>query len=69
MAAGVGAGVYESIVSAVDDLVVWNKEYTPNRKNHKKYKKIQKQWEKVYANQLKLVDSGLTQSMWMAPGV
>jgi len=69
MCAGVGAGVYESMVSASRELVVWDKEYMPNAENHEKYKNIQKQWQEVYANQLTLVDRGVTQSMWKAPGV
>jgi len=69
MAAGVGAGIYESMVKALEDLVVWDKEYLPNSENFSKYAEIKKQWQEVYENQLSLVDRGLTQSMWKAPGV
>lgn len=69
MAAGVGAGIYESIVNATEDLVVWDKEYLPNSENFGKYSDIKEQWQEVYENQLNLVDRGLTQSMWKAPGV
>lgn len=69
MSAGVGAYVYGSIEKAAEDLVVWDKTFIPNSGNYEKYKKIQKQWKGVYKNQLHLVDRGLTQSMWMAPGV
>ena len=69
MAAGVGAGIYESIVHAAEDLVVWEKEYFPKNENFSKYTVIKEQWQKVYENQLSLVDRGLTQSMWKAPGV
>ena len=69
MAAGVGAGIYESIVHAAEDLVVWNKEYRPSSENFVKYKVISHEWQEVYENQLSLVDRGLTQSMWKAPGV
>jgi len=69
MCAGVGADVYESIVSASDALVVWDKEYVPNSDNYEKYQAIQKQWKSVYESQLLLVDRGLTESMWMSPGV
>ncbi len=69
MAAGVGAGVYDSMATASEELVLWDKEYLPNTENYKTYKSIQKQWKTVYENQLKLVDNGLTQSMWKAPGV
>ena len=69
MAAGVGAGVYESISSAAEGLVVWDKEYVPNDENTMKYNAIKEQWQEVYANQLSLVDRGLARSMWKAPGV
>lgn len=69
MAAGVGAGIYESIVKAAEDLVVWDKEYLPNSENYNKYAAIKEQWQEVYENQLTLVDRGLTHSMWKAPGV
>jgi len=49
--------------------VKWDKIYKPNKKNHKKYKQITKRWQKVYKNELKLVDKGLCSSMWRAPGV
>jgi autoinducer 2 (AI-2) kinase len=69
MAAGVGVKVYESMVSASESLVAWDKNYQPNSENYEKYKEIQKQWEAVYQSQLELVDRGLVQSMWMAPGI
>ncbi len=69
MAAGVGAGIYESIVKTAQELVIWDKEYLPNSENFTKYVAIKEQWQQVYANQLSLVDRGLTQSMWKAPGV
>lgn len=69
MAAGVGAGVYETMVSASESLVTWDKKYLPSSENHEKYKKIQQQWEEVYQSQLTLLEKGLVRSMWMAPGV
>jgi autoinducer 2 (AI-2) kinase len=69
MAAGVGVGVYVSMVEAADVLVVWEKEYLPDMKNFKNYENIAKKWENVYTQQLKLVDDDLVDSMWMAPGI
>jgi autoinducer 2 (AI-2) kinase len=69
MAAGVGVGVYGSLVEASEELVVWDKEYLPNMENFNKYIEIAKKWEDVYVEQLKLVDKELTQSMWKAPGL
>ena len=64
-----GAGIYESIVNAAEDVLVWDKEYLPDTENHRKYAEIQEQWQEVYENQLGLVDRGLTDAMWKAPGV
>jgi len=69
MAAGMGAGVYENIVQAAEELIVWEKEYMPDNENFNTYTKIKEQWQEVYENQLTLVDRGLTESMWKAPGV
>lgn len=69
MAAGVGAGVYKTLQSAAKELVVWDKEYIPNMQNHEEYKKIKKNWQQVYNEQLRLVDNGLVTSMWSAPGL
>ena len=64
-----GAGVYKGMVKAAEELVVWDKEYFPNTDNFSKYALIKEQWQEVYENQLRLVDGGLTQAMWKAPGV
>ncbi len=69
MAAGVGAEVYSSISDAAERLVDWDREYTPNIENFEIYKNISKKWEEVYEEQLKLVDRGLVESMWKAPGL
>jgi len=69
MAAGVGAGIYSSFVEASNALVVWDKEYLPNSLNFDKYNVIQKKWCDIYEAQLALVDRGLTESMWKAPGL
>ncbi len=69
MAAGVGAGVYKDIASAAKELVVWEKTYEPNMDNHQIYQELKVKWQKLYETQLELVDKGLTQSMWKAPGL
>jgi len=40
MAAGVGAGIYDSIADAAKKLVVWDKEYKPNMQNNKIYNEL-----------------------------
>jgi autoinducer 2 (AI-2) kinase len=37
--------------------------------NHTIYEEIEVKWIKLYEEQLKLVDMGLTESMWKAPGL
>jgi len=69
MAAGVGAGIYDSLVDASEKLVEWDREYLPNSLNFDKYNTIEKKWLDVYEAQLTLVDRGLTESMWKAPGL
>lgn len=69
MAAGVGAGIYKDMASAAKELVVWERTYTPNMDNHKIYLDIKDRWQEVYEAQLDLVDRGLTESMWKAPGL
>lgn len=69
MSAGVGAGVYDSLLEASELLVEWDREYVPNKENYELYQQIAKKWQEIYVEQLKLVDRGLTQSMWKAPGL
>ena len=69
MSAGVGVGIYKDIKEASKKLVVWDKVYIPNKKNYKLYRDIKVKWQKVYEEQLKLVDDNLTTSMWKAPGL
>jgi autoinducer 2 (AI-2) kinase len=69
MSASVGAGVYESMSKASEAWVKWDKIYEPNKQNYQKYQAIQARWQSVYKAQLELVDRGLTQSMWKAPGL
>lgn len=69
MSAGVGAGIYKDIKSAAKELVTWDKEYIPNKENTKIYTGIKEKWQEIYKTQLELVDKGLTQSMWKAPGL
>lgn len=69
MAAGVGAGLYTSLVQASQKLVEWDKIYTPNMENKKVYDELKEKWQSAYEVQLKLVDDNITNSMWKAPGV
>ncbi len=69
IAAGVGAGVYESIEKAAKEIVTWDRSCIPSPENHELYKKIREKWKIAYETQLSLVNQGVTESMWKAPGL
>lgn len=69
IAAGVGAGIFDSLANTGERLVQWQREFTPNPVHRELYDEMKRKWQKVYADQLTLVDSGLTTSMWQAPGL
>ena len=67
--AGVGAGLYPSINDAVELVVKWENTYLPDQDHHRQYLEIYETWRKVYVEQLKLADLGVTTHMWKAPGL
>ncbi|MGC6404903.1 autoinducer-2 kinase [Bisgaard Taxon 45] len=69
IAAGVGVGLYPSLSEAGRKLVKFERQHQPNPENHQLYQKHKAKWADVYAKQLQLVDSGLTTSLWKAPGL
>ena len=69
MSAGVGAGIYASLLDAANTLVEWEKTYEPNMENYEIYQDIKNRWISAYEQQLKLVDKNITNSMWKAPGL
>ena len=68
-ACGVATGEYKSIAEAAKSLVQWDKSYTPDSHHYTKYQEVAQQWQTAYSAQLKLVDEGITTSMWKAPGL
>lgn len=69
IAAGVGAGLYDDMAATGERLVKWSREFTPNPQHRELYDEMMQKWQAVYADQLGLVDSGLTTPMWQAPGL
>lgn len=69
IAAGVGVGLYSSLAEAGKKLVKFERQHQPNSENHALYQAHKKQWVNIYKRQLQLVDSGLTTSLWKAPGI
>ncbi|MBN2896004.1 MAG: autoinducer-2 kinase [Campylobacterales bacterium] len=69
MAAAVGLGVFADLVEASQALVAWERTYSPDGQNHRLYQEVAQRWRRLYDAQLALVDQGLVDSMWRAPGV
>ena len=67
-AAGVGAGVYTTMAEAAEHGVQWERTVEPIASNHQQYLQLMDQWQAIYNKQLALVDQGLTEAMWQAPG-
>jgi len=68
-ACGVATGEYDSILQASKALIQWERTYTPNTQNKEPYEELSRNWKEAYASSLKLVDKGITRSMWKAPGL
>lgn len=69
IAAGVGVGLFSSIAEAGECLVRWERDYQPDQERHRVYQEVRERWAKAYAAQRTLVNGGITQSMWKAPGL
>ncbi|WP_226036101.1 autoinducer-2 kinase [Aquibacillus saliphilus] len=67
--AGIGARIYESFDDAISKVVKFEKNFYPIEENNQVYEDIFKNWKAIYENQLELADKGLTDHMWIAPGL
>lgn len=67
-AAAVGIGQFGSVPEAGANFVKWDRTVEPNAANRAIYDEARERWEAAYAVQRKLVDAGITTSMWRAPG-
>lgn len=67
-AAAVGIGQFASLREAGTGFVRWDRTVEPNPANRAVYQEARGRWEAAYAMQRKLVDAGITTSMWRAPG-
>lgn len=67
-AAAVGIGQFASLPEAGKAFVKWDRTVDPNPANRAIYDEAKGRWEAAYAMQRKLVDAGITTSMWRAPG-
>ena len=67
-AAAAGIGQFATLGEAGESFVGWERDVTPNPDNRSLYDDARARWIKAYAAQKKLVDEGVTTSMWRAPG-
>jgi autoinducer 2 (AI-2) kinase len=68
MCVAVGLGAYSDLEDAAGCLVRWDRVFKPDMQAHKKYKPYYDRWRRVYPKILDLVEEGLLESMWQAPG-
>lgn len=69
MFAAVSTGHFADINEAAKSIVKIEKVFTPNKETFKIYDELKCKWSEIYNSQLSLVDRGLTNSMWKAPGI
>lgn len=67
--AGYGIGIYPDIESTARKLVKFEKTYTPNMENNRIYSEMYKTFRVFYDTQLSLSDKGITEHMWLSPGL
>lgn len=67
--AGIGANIYKNFNDAISKVVQYEKKYNPTEKNVPVYNDLYKKWTAIYKRQLDLADNGLTDHMWIAPGL
>ncbi|MEH7235123.1 autoinducer-2 kinase [Bacillus sp. JJ1562] len=67
--AGVGVKVYEDFNDAIAKVIHFEKTYLPNQENREVYDGLYRKWKDIYKHQLELADTGLTDHMWIAPGI
>lgn len=68
IAAATGASVFSTLMEGGAAWSSSEAEFTPNEQLKALYDEAGSRWEKAYAAQRNLVTSGVTKSMWQAPG-
>lgn len=68
-ACGVATGEYASLADAAANLVQWDRRYQPDFIHTTLYKEIKEKFQAAYKAQRDLVDNGVTDPMWKAPGL
>jgi autoinducer 2 (AI-2) kinase len=68
MCVAVGSGVYTDLTTAAREMMHWDRTVEPNRAASAMYETTYAHWRRVYPRLLALVEDGLLQPMWQAPG-
>lgn len=67
--AGLSINLHDNLNDFVDNYVKFEKIFTPNINNHKKYLEIYSKYLKVSENQLNMSNEEILSFMWKAPGL
>ncbi|MFD2175260.1 autoinducer-2 kinase [Rhodobacter lacus] len=67
-AAATGVGQFADLAEAGRAFVRWDRAVAPNPANRGVYDAARDRWQVAYAAQKTLVDQGITEAMWRAPG-
>jgi autoinducer 2 (AI-2) kinase len=68
MCVGVGVGAYRDLQEATERLVRWERYYEPDMATHEVYKPYYRKWRQIYPKIMDIVEEGLLEPMWRAPG-
>lgn len=68
-ACGVATGEYASLADAAANLVQWDRRYQPDFIHTTLYRDVKEKFRAAYKVQRDLVDAGVTEPMWKAPGL
>jgi autoinducer 2 (AI-2) kinase len=68
MCVGVGVGEYRDLQDATSRLVRWERFYEPDLANCEIYQGYYQKWRTIYPRIMELVEEGLLEPMWRAPG-
>jgi autoinducer-2 kinase len=66
--AATGQGMFGSLAEGSRAWVSWDRRFEPNLEATERYAVVKDRWRRAYAPQLALVDEGVTESLWRAPG-
>ena len=66
--AAVGVGLFDDLAESGKAFAHVEQTLEPNQPNRAVYAELRSRWETAYAARRALVDKGITEPMWRAPG-